>query len=147
MRRYGEQRDANEPQIIEALEAMGCSVEQLPGGKGRPDLLVGEPRYVSNLILEIKDGDKPPSKRKLNPRQVDWHANWKGQRAVVRSVAEAIMVLSDYWKSRGDSGARRGAHQVVQPRAEGCEADVLQPKPVARLGNVKRRKLHGRGAA
>ena len=34
-------RDANEPEIIAALEAVGASVWQLPTGQGLPDLLVG----------------------------------------------------------------------------------------------------------
>lgn len=36
-----ESRDENEPQIVAALRAAGCSVEPLPGGGGRIDLLVG----------------------------------------------------------------------------------------------------------
>jgi hypothetical protein len=85
--RYAARRDANEPDIIDALEAIGCSVQQLDGD-GVPDLLVG--RAGVNWLLEVKDGDKPASKRMLTASQVDWHRSWNGHVDVVESVNEAL---------------------------------------------------------
>jgi len=81
--------DANQPDIVKALLDAGCSVHSLAAvGKGMPDLLVG--RCGANFLLEVKDGAKPPSERKLTPDQVEWHAAFRGQVTVVHSVAEAF---------------------------------------------------------
>jgi hypothetical protein len=46
-----------------------------------------------NLLLEVKDGSKPPSARKLTPDEAEWHSAWRGQVVTVKSVAEALGVL------------------------------------------------------
>jgi hypothetical protein len=85
--------DANQTEIVKALQAIGASVAPLSTvGSGMPDLLCGY-RGV-NLLLEVKDGDKVPSARKLTKDQETWHAAWKGQTAVVYSAEEAINVVT-----------------------------------------------------
>lgn len=92
--------DANQPEIVAALRKAGASVTLLSQvGGGCPDLLVGIAGV--NLLMEVKDGSKPLSARKLTPDQVDWHQSWQGQSVVVSSVEEAISVLST---SRGLRG-------------------------------------------
>lgn len=86
--------DENQREIVKALQQMGCTVSSLTQvGAGCPDLLVG----VSgrNLLMEIKDGNKPASARKLTPAQVKWHDNWRGQKAVVESVSQAIELVNN----------------------------------------------------
>lgn len=60
-------------------------------GGGCTDLAVGF-RGV-NYMIEVKDGSKPPSARKLTPDQVDWHGEWRGQVCVVKSVQEALEAI------------------------------------------------------
>jgi hypothetical protein len=85
--------DANQAEIVAALRKIGATVQPLHGvGSGCPDLLVGY-RGV-NYTLEIKDGSKPPSARKLTPDQVEWHINWRGQVAVADSIDAAVAVLT-----------------------------------------------------
>jgi hypothetical protein len=81
----GEKRDANEPDIVRALEAAGRSVERLPGGRGRPDLLVGW--GLSHVaLLEVK-----APKGVLEPAQAEWHRRWRGiPVVVVRTPEEAL---------------------------------------------------------
>lgn len=84
--------DANQPEIVEALRAVGASVQPLHTvGGGVPDLLVGW--RGANLLMEVKDGSKPPSARELTPPQQKWHQTWRGQRIVVTSKAEALAAL------------------------------------------------------
>lgn len=84
--------DANQPEVVAALRQMGCSVQPLHTvGKGCVDLLVGF-RGV-NVLIEVKDGSKPPSERKLTPDQVEWHREWNGQVAVAESVDDAIRIV------------------------------------------------------
>jgi hypothetical protein len=81
--------DANQTEVTKALRKIGCSVQLLHSvGRGCPDMLVGY--KGNNYLLEIKDGDKPESARKLTAEQTIWHYDWKGQVAVVNSAQEAI---------------------------------------------------------
>ena len=84
--------DANQKQIVTALRDAGCSVQSLAAtGRGVPDLLVG--RDGKNLLLEIKDGSKRPSERKLTPDQKTWHSAWRGQIHVVNNPDEALELV------------------------------------------------------
>ena len=87
--------DANQGEIVQALRDMGCSVELLHRvGKGCPDILVGLRGH--NWLMEIKDGSKPYSRRKLTPDEKEWHEKWRGQKAVVKSVDEAVALVNGY---------------------------------------------------
>jgi Holliday junction resolvase len=81
--------DENQSTIVAALRVVGCSVLPLHAvGQGCPDLLVA--RNGDMILLEVKDGNKPPSRRTLTPDQVEFHAAWRGRIAVVCSVREAM---------------------------------------------------------
>lgn len=81
--------DSNQTRVVKALRDLGATVQHLHAvGKGCPDLLVGY--KGSNYLLEVKDGGKPESQRKLTPDQVIWHYDWKGQVAIVTNPQEAI---------------------------------------------------------
>jgi hypothetical protein len=85
--------DANQNEIVAALRKIGCSVQILSSvGKGCPDILVGF--RGENFLIEIKDGNKPPSGQKLTPDQVEWHVNWNGQVKVANSVEQAIEIVT-----------------------------------------------------
>ena len=60
-------------------------------GKGCPDLLCGV--RGTNLLIEIKDGQKVPSARKLTPDEAAWHQSWRGQVAIVESVDDALRLV------------------------------------------------------
>lgn len=84
--------DANQPVIVAALRKIGASVQPLHAvGQGVPDLLVGF--RSRNVLLEVKDGSKPPSAIGLTSDQVRWHACWNGQVHVVYSIDDAIRVV------------------------------------------------------
>ena len=84
MRRYAARRDANEGEIVRALEKVGASVLRLHD----IDLLVGF--RGRNYLLEVKDGRKSPSNRPLTPQQVE---------QMTALVRESI----GFSKDRGDS--------------------------------------------
>lgn len=87
--------DANQPEIVKALRDAGCWVLDLSGvGNGCPDLLVHKPTHPWDLVLlEIKDGAKPPSARKLTPDQIEFHAGCKAPLVVVKNVDEALEAI------------------------------------------------------
>ena len=85
--------DANQTEIVKALRKFGASVQSLAStGKGCPDLLVGF-RGV-NWLLEVKDGQKVKSARKLTEDQVVWHQTWRGKVYIVESVDQALNLLN-----------------------------------------------------
>ena len=90
MARRAARRDANEREIIDALREVGATVQPLDI-KGVPDLLVGF--AGRNLLMEVKDGSKPPSARRLTSDQVKWHREWGGLVHVVNNVNEAMIVM------------------------------------------------------
>jgi Holliday junction resolvase len=85
--------DANHEQVVSALRAAGASVQSLAGvGKGVPDLLVGF--QGKTLLMEIKDGRKTPSERRLSEDQARWHGAWNGgPLAIVDGVDAALRML------------------------------------------------------
>lgn len=84
--------DDNQKEIVAGLRKMGASVQSIAAmGGGVPDLLVGY-RGV-NLLLEVKDGRKPPSGRKLTEDEAKWHRNWTGQVVVVECLEDAVEAL------------------------------------------------------
>lgn len=85
--------DANQTQVVEALRAAGATVQSLAAvGQGVPDLLVGF--RGQTVLLEVKDGRKPPSERRLTEQQITWHGAWRGGPvAIVDGVDAALRAL------------------------------------------------------
>jgi hypothetical protein len=85
--------DANQTQVVLALQAAGATVQSLAAvGQGVPDLLVGF--QGKTLLMEVKDGQKPPSARRLTEDQLKWHGAWRGgPLAVVDGVDAALRAL------------------------------------------------------
>lgn len=66
--------DTNHGKIVRELRKAGCFVTSLAMvGCGCPDLLVG--RAGVWCVIEVKDGDRPPSERKLTKDEERWHAD------------------------------------------------------------------------
>lgn len=86
--------DANQTEIVKALRQMGCTVQSLAAvGDGCPDLLVGA--HGVTLLVEVKDGTKPPSARRLTPDQEVWHRNWTGGPvAIVTDLEGAVRAVN-----------------------------------------------------
>ena len=85
--------DANQEAVVIALRAAGAKVQSLAAvGKGVPDLLC---QYKGTFyLIEVKDGRKPPSQRRLTDDQVKWHEEWKSAfLGVVESPDEALRFI------------------------------------------------------
>ena len=90
--RYANRIDANQNQIVDALRKVGAVVRIISQGDGIPDLLVGYKGYT--ILMEVKDGDKVPSARKLTEAEQKFFDDWRGgMLAVVNSVEEALEIL------------------------------------------------------
>ena len=86
--------DENQGLIVTALRACGATVRVISQGDGIPDLLVGYRGHT--ILMEIKDGNKPPSARQLTPAEQIFFDQWTGGKLfIVNSVEEALDVLKD----------------------------------------------------
>ncbi len=81
--------DANQPEIVQALEKAGATVLHLHQlGKGAPDIAVGWRGLT--YLFEIKDGAKVASKRRLTDDELRWHLFWRGHVEIAESVDDAL---------------------------------------------------------
>ena len=86
--------DRNQPEIVEALRKIGASVLHTHTIPNSFDILVGYKGV--NYIMEIKDGELPPSKKKLTPGELKFKESWKGGNYyVVESVEDAIEIINN----------------------------------------------------
>ena len=85
MPKYAPKRDASEPEIVKALQDLGCTVERMDAPC---DLLVGF-RGV-NYLVEAKTAGTQYGK-KLNANQTDFNASWNGSKIIMlHSSVDAI---------------------------------------------------------
>lgn len=95
---YARRTDANHLAIINRFRALGFSVLDLSGvGKGCPDLLVA--RNGKTALIEIKDGSKSPSQRKLSPSQREFDRCWKGKLEFVSSEDQVLWINNTWLNS------------------------------------------------
>jgi Holliday junction resolvase len=79
--------DDNHPDIVTAFEALGCTVLSLAAmGKGCPDLLIG--CDLSNYLVEVKNPNQDPCKRKLTPDEMKFQKMWRGQWSLIENVQD-----------------------------------------------------------
>lgn len=89
---YAKRIDSNQNSIVKALRDHGATVRVVSQGDGLPDLLVGYKGETA--LLEVKDGDKFPSQRKLTTAEQKFFDEWRGGiLVIVNSVEEALDVL------------------------------------------------------
>jgi hypothetical protein len=84
--------DDNQNDIVTALRKAGATVRIISQGEGIPDLLVGF--RGETMLMEVKDGDKPPSARALTDAEKKFFDDWRGGLLViVESVEDALKML------------------------------------------------------
>lgn len=86
--------DSNQNEVIKSLR-------QIPGvtiaitsqlGGGFADFLLGYKGV--NFMIELKDGAKSPSQRKLTPDEEKFHAAWSGQISVCNSFEDVFALIN-----------------------------------------------------
>ena len=103
MRRRG-RVDENHAAVVDLLRGFGCSVVSTAGvGDGFPDVVVGF-QGVTHLI-EIKDGEKSASRRKLTDDEKEWHATWQGDPVcIVESLRDAEELVRQWYRDAAKPG-------------------------------------------
>ena len=100
--KWAKRRDENEREVIDALKAAGCAVQQL-GDSGVPDLLVSYRMELTLLEVKLPLGARGGVAHHrgahelaadLTDTQRKWWRDWTGKPAViVRSPAEALAAI------------------------------------------------------
>lgn len=91
--------DANHGQIVQAFRDLGCKVQSLATiGHGCTDLVVALPFPIDPncIMVEVKNGELPPSARGLTEDQIRWHANWLGRIWTIESVEQVQECVNFY---------------------------------------------------
>jgi hypothetical protein len=86
-------RDRNHNEICRAFESVGATVLDVSSVGGALDLIVGAGGIDQRV--EVKDGEKTLSKKKLTPPEVEVFQLWRGRKpVVVESVDDAINLIN-----------------------------------------------------
>ena len=86
-------QDANHPEVVDALEKIGCTVHDASVmGGGFPDLVVGKQGLT--MLIEVKT-----DKGRLKEGQQKWHTEWRGHTCIVRSPMEAVEAVQQHVKA------------------------------------------------
>lgn len=60
-------------------------------GKGFPDVVIGYKGF--NYLIEIKDGEKSKSQKKLTEAEELFHFDWNGQVAICENLNDILSLL------------------------------------------------------
>ena len=97
--RRAARRDANEGDIIKAMRAEGAYVKVI-NDEGLFDLLVaytGPSGLEHTLLIEVKDGAKPPSARRLTDAEAKFHEEWPlSNLFIIISAEHAVALLKTF---------------------------------------------------
>ena len=80
-------QDSNHGIIRQVFIDAGLSTLDLHQLKGACDLIVGG--LGINVLIEIKDGSKPPSKRRLTEKEEAFHNRWIGPLFIIETIEQA----------------------------------------------------------
>lgn len=83
--------DDNQKAIVDTFRSMGISTAITSNaGDGFTDLVIGYGGLT--VLVEVKDGNKPPSAQKLTPDQQKFHGSFLGAITTINSVDKAILL-------------------------------------------------------
>jgi len=98
MSKYARRKDANHAVVIGAFRACGAlAIDTSRLGEDFPDAVIGFKRVWK--LVEIKDGDKPPSARRLSEGQEKFHVacGLAGLPVLVVERVEQVPALLAHW--------------------------------------------------
>lgn len=84
--------DANQMELVTMYRKLGVSV-LVVSGQASVDLVVAA-RGVTDLV-EVKDGSKPPSERRLTTKEQDFHDAWPARVWIVMNQEDVYAHIQD----------------------------------------------------
>ena len=125
--------DDNQPIIVKTFRDLGWIVAHTHMvGAGFPDIVCS--RSGTTILVEIKDGAKPPSARKLTKPEQEFHQLWQGALHIVESVEEVFELHRCYFvmqapeRYRPDRTSIDDATESEWDQAAKIRSGKVQPK-------------------
>lgn len=88
-------KDRNHNEVAGRFAAFGCKVADTSSlGDGFPDMVCCRRATGWTFLVEVKDGERKPSERRLNDAEQKFHAEWPGPCFVVEHVDQVPGVLA-----------------------------------------------------
>ena len=106
--RTAARQDANHAEIRKVFQDAGLSTLDLHQLKCACDLLVGG--LGCNILIEIKDGSRKPSERRLSPDEEKFHARWLGPLYIIETVDQARVLANQLARIEVDMGEGETVH-------------------------------------
>jgi hypothetical protein len=91
-------KDDNHKEIVSFFESCGWVVWDTSQLKDCVDIVVS--RAFQTIVVEIKDGSKPPSKRKLTPGELKFRQKWRGHYRLVQSVEDVMDINQEFFRAK-----------------------------------------------
>jgi len=85
--------DANQTEIIKHFNDSACSVLNISSLKNCCDIIVS--KHGRSIFVEIKDGKKPKSQRKLTDGEIKFKEETQGAWRLVESEKDADKVIAE----------------------------------------------------
>jgi hypothetical protein len=85
--------DDNQTEIVKEFRRLGWCVLIISQLKKCCDIMVSKGGVT--IAVEIKDGNKPPSARKLSTGEQEFKDNWLGRWELVESIDDVININSN----------------------------------------------------
>ena len=85
--------DDNQPEVVAAFRKLGWTVLIISQLKKCCDIIVS--KSGETIAVEIKDGSKPLSARKLTAGELEFKDNWQGRYELVESIEDVIKINKD----------------------------------------------------
>lgn len=83
--------DHNQNEIVKALRSAGATVRIVSSVSNFVDIVVGF--RGQNYLMEIKDGNKPPSGQMLTPGEFKFQVEWEGNVSNINSIDSALAAI------------------------------------------------------
>lgn len=97
--RRARKTDGNHARLRTLFRDLGCAVEDLSDvGRGIPDLLVRLPHRGRVLLVEVKDGSLPASRRRLTDSEKAMQARWGDAYVVVEDEDDVRYVVGQRFR-------------------------------------------------
>lgn len=92
--------DDNHDEIVKAFRRLGWSVLDIHQIPNSADIIVG--KWLHSIVIEIKDGSKPPSKQNLTDGEIVFKSSWNGDYRIIKSIDDVIELDAEYKKKLFD---------------------------------------------
>jgi len=98
--------DRNQPEVVKEFRRLGYSVKPIHQVKKCCDLLISKDKFT--FLVEVKDGEKPPSARRLTEGEQEFKDSWQGRYYICISLEDVHKI------ARAESAIVKAAGLIIK---------------------------------